>query len=157
MVTEMLLTRLINNCYHLPGFVYDRAQLVSNASRIDIFVRPRSNSQAHCSPVCHQPAPGYDRLAERRFEFIPLWGYAVELDYSMRRVQCPRCGVKAEKVPWAQGKQTLCEPYVHFLAYWARKLSWKEVAQTFKTTWHQVCAAVQEVVQWGLEHRTLGP
>jgi hypothetical protein len=21
------------------------------------------------------PAPGYDQLAERRFEFIPLWGF----------------------------------------------------------------------------------
>jgi len=36
-------------------------------------VRPRKGSAAVCSR-CHQPAPGYDQLAERRFEFIPLWG-----------------------------------------------------------------------------------
>jgi hypothetical protein len=37
------------------------------------------------------PAPGYDQLAERRFESIPLWGFLVFLLYTMRRVNCPRC------------------------------------------------------------------
>jgi transposase len=50
------------------------------------------------------PAPGYDQLAERRFEFISLWGFLVFLLYSMRRVDCRRCGVVAvEEVPWADG------------------------------------------------------
>jgi hypothetical protein len=39
---------------------------------IEVVVRPRRGSVATCSR-CHQPAPGYDQLAERRFEFIPLW------------------------------------------------------------------------------------
>ena len=38
-------------------------------------------------------------LTARRFEFIPIWGYAVMMIYAMRRVQCPRCGVKVESVP----------------------------------------------------------
>jgi hypothetical protein len=37
---------------------------------------PREGSAAICSS-CHQMAPGYDQLAERRFEFIPLWGFFV--------------------------------------------------------------------------------
>ena len=54
------------------------------------------------------PAPGYDQLAERRFEFIPLWGFLVFLLYTMRRVDCRRCGVVAvEEVPWGDGKRTL--------------------------------------------------
>jgi hypothetical protein len=57
---------------------------------------------------CHQPAPGYDQLAERRFEFIPLWGFFVLLPGAMRRVDCRRCGVVAvEEVPWGDGKRTL--------------------------------------------------
>ena len=43
-----------------------------------------------------------------------------------------------------------------YLAHWARKLSWKETALSFRTTWDQVCQAVEYVVQWGLEHRELG-
>jgi len=36
--------------------------------------RLKKGSAAVCSR-CHLPAPGYDQLAERRFEFIPLWGF----------------------------------------------------------------------------------
>jgi transposase len=51
------------------------------------------------------PGAGYDQLAERRFEFIPLWGFLVFLLYTMRRVDCRRCGVVAvEEVPWGEGQ-----------------------------------------------------
>jgi transposase len=43
-----------------------------------------------------------------------------------------------------------------FLARWARRLSWKETAQAFRTSWDKVFDAVEHVVTWGLEHRTLG-
>ena len=44
-----------------------------------------------------------------------------------------------------------------FLAHWARKLSWKETAESFRSSWDKVCQAVEYVVHWGLEHRQLGP
>jgi len=46
---------------------------------------------------------------------------------------------------------------MQFLAHWARKLSWKEVAESVQTSWEKVCDSVEYVVQWGLAHRTLGP
>jgi transposase len=112
-------------------------------------------SKAVCSG-CRHPAPGYDRLAERRFEFIPLWGFLVFLLYSMRRVSCPRCrAVVVEQVPWGDGKRTLTRAYMLFLARWARRLSWKETAEAFRTSWDKVFDAVEHVVTWGLEHRIL--
>jgi hypothetical protein len=44
---------------------------------------------------------------------------------------------------------------MQFLAGWARRISWKETAEVFHTSWDQVCDAVEYVVGWGLEHRTL--
>jgi transposase len=130
-------------------------RLIEATSTIEVDVRPRRGSKPHCS-CCGSTAPGYDVLAVRRFEFIPVWGYAVMLLYAMRRVQCRQCGVKVEQVPWAMGKHTLTKAYMLYLAHWARKLSWKETALSFGTTWDQVCHAVEYVVQWGLEHRELG-
>jgi transposase len=150
----MLLTRLLNACHHFPGFVYAGARLIEARQTIEIEVRPRVGSQAYCSG-CAQPAPGYDQLPLRRFEFIPVWGFAVELLYRMRRVRCNACGVKVEQVPWAAGKHTLTRAYMLHLAHWARKLSWLETARSFHTSWEQVCHAVEYVVQWGLEHREL--
>jgi transposase len=40
--------------------------------------------------------------------------------------------------------------------YWARRLSWKETAEAFRTSWDKVFDAVEHVVTFGLGHRTLG-
>jgi transposase len=151
----MLLARLLNACHHFPGFVYAAVRLNEATRTIEVDVRPRRGSKAHCS-CCGKAAPGYDVLPVRRFAFIPIWGYAVMLLYAMRRVQCRHCGVKVESVPWAVGKHSLTKAYMLYLAHWARKLSWKETASSFGTTWDQVCHAVEYVVQWGLAHRELG-
>jgi hypothetical protein len=42
------------------------------------------------------------------------------------------------------------------LLQWARRLSWKETAEAFRTSWEKVFDAVEHVVTWGLQHRTLG-
>ena len=152
----MLLTRLLNACHHFPGFVYHDARLDPITQAIEVQVRPRRGSKPQCSG-CSRSAAGYDHLSERRFEFIPVWGFAVLLLYRMRRVQCVTCGVKVEQVPWAMGKHTLTRAYLLFLAQWARKLSWAETARSFHTSWEKVYQAVEYVVQWGLEHRQLGP
>jgi len=152
----MQIITLLNQCYHFPGFVYQPARLSPDRKRLEIRVRPRVGSKAICSG-CHRPAAGYDHLAERSFEFIPVWGFLVFLLYRMRRVHCTTCGVVVEEVPWADGKHSLTKAYMIFLARWARKLSWKETAESFRTSWDQVCHAVQFVVDWGLAHRTLGP
>jgi transposase len=152
----MQIITLLNQCYRFPGFVYHQARLSEDRKRLEIRVRPRVGSKAICSG-CHRPAAGYDQLAERPFEFIPVWGFLVFLLYRMRRVHCKTCGVVVEEVPWADGKHSLTKAYMLFLARWARKLSWKETAASFHTTWDKVCDAVQYVVDWGLAHRTLGP
>lgn len=152
----MLLTRLLNACHHFPGFVYEGARLNKTTQTIEVDVRPRRGSRPRCSG-CGHSARGYDTQPERRFEFIPIWGFAVVLLYRMRRVECRACGVKVETVPWGIGKHTLTRAYLLYLAHWAKKLSWKETAQSFHTSWEKVCQAVEYVVQWGLEHRQLGP
>jgi len=151
------LITILNHCHHFRGFVYAHARFGPDNKSIEIAVRPRRGSAAVCSR-CHRPAPGYDQLAERRFEFIPLWGFLVFLLYSMRRVDCRRCGaVVVEEVPWGDGKHQSTKAYMLFLARWARRLSWKETAEVFRTSWEKVFDAVEHVVTWGLEHRTLGP
>jgi len=152
----MELITILNRCHRFQGFVYQHARFSADKKSIEVAVRPRKGSAAVCSR-CHFPAPGYDQLAERRFEFIPLWGFLVFLLYTMRRVNCRRCGIVAvEEVPWGDGKRTLTKAYMLFLARWARRLSWKETAEAFRTSWDKVFDAVEHVVTFGLEHRVLG-
>jgi peroxiredoxin len=152
----MELITILNRCHRFRSFVYHHAHFSADKKSIEVAVRPRKGSAAVCSR-CHLPAPGYDQLAERRFEFIPLWGFLVFLLYTMRRVNCRRCGIVAvEEVPWGDGKRTLTKAYMLFLARWARRLSWKETAEAFRTSWDKVFDAVEHVVTFGLTHRVLG-
>jgi len=152
----MQLKIILNRVEYFKSFVYGQAKLVedSDGLRIEVPIEPRKNGRPICS-VCKQPAPGYDRLPERRFEFVPLWGIAVFFVYAMRRVKCPKCGVKVEQVPWCDGKNQLTTTYRWFLASWATRISWQGVALAFNTSWQNVYRSVKHAVSWGLAHRDL--
>src|SRR5271169_4969903 len=150
----MELLTILNHCHRHRGFVYEHARFGPGKKTLEVDLRPRQGAAAVCSG-CHKPALGYDHLPERRFEFIPLWGILVFFLYRMRRVNCRACGVVVEEVPWGDGKHQLTRAYMLFLARWARKLSWKDTADSFHTSWDKVCDAVDYVVAWGLGHRTM--
>ena len=99
--------------------------------------------------------PDYDRQPTHSIEFIPLWSIKVFFLYAPRRVACPDCGIRVEWTPWVSGKHRLTEAYSWFLAGWAKRLSWKEVAQAFRMIWDQVFSAIERVVDWGREHQDL--
>lgn len=73
----------------------------------------------------------------------------------MRRVDCPRCGVTVEAVPWAEGKNSCCDAMRLFLSRWARRLSWKETAGCFRVPWDTVHRSVDWAVRFGLENRDI--
>jgi transposase len=73
----------------------------------------------------------------------------------MRRANCRECGVKVERVPWADGKNEQTNSYRLFLATWAKRLSWQEVARTFGTSWDSVYRAISWVVCYGIVMRDL--
>lgn len=149
----MTLKTLLNRCHPLRFFVYGAILFVGEAIHVE--VRPRAGSRGHCGG-CEQRGPTYDTArTPRLFAFVPAWGFEVSLVYSMRRIDCPACGVTTEVVPWADGKNRCCKAYRLFLARWARRLPWSEVAAIFKTTWPVVYRAVDWVVDYGLTHRSL--
>jgi transposase len=152
----MQLQTILNRVERNKSFVYGTPRWDENALRptLEVPIRPRANGRPICSG-CGKRRPGYDRLAPRRFEHVPLWQIGVVFVYAMRRVDCPRCGVVVEQVPWATGKSRLTTSYQWFLAGWARRLSWKEVATVFHTTWEHVRDSVRHAVWWGLANRDL--
>lgn len=152
----MQLQTILNRVARHKSFVYGTPYFVDDGVRptIEVPIRPRANGRPICSQ-CGRRAPGYDRLRPRRFEFVPLWQIAVVFVYALRRVNCPRCGVVVERVPWSQGKSRLTIAYQWFLAGWAKRLAWKEVARIFSTTWEHVRNSVDYAVRWGLVHRDL--
>jgi transposase len=155
--TRVQVKTILNHVQKFKSFVYGKSKWKEESDgkkSLYVEVYARQNSRPICSE-CGNPGPGYDTLKLRTFEFVPLWGIAVYFLYAMRRVDCQSCGVTVESVPWSEGKQTLTRAYMQFLAGWAKRVSWKEVAAVFHTSWEKVFQSVEWIVAWGLAHRNL--
>lgn len=152
----MQVKTILNRLHKFKSFVYKSVTWAgpTAASQLEVEVVERANGQPICSE-CRFPRPGYDRLPQRRFEFVPLWGIKVFLVYAPRRVDCPSCGVCVEYMPWALGKRPLTKVYGWFLASWAKRLSWKETAEAFNTSWESVFRSVEMAVEWGRLYQDL--
>lgn len=153
----MRMETLLNRVFWIKSFVYAgvRIQKIGRRDGIVVDVRARQNNLPSCSK-CGKVGPVYDHMPDhRQFEFIPLWNIPVYFHYKMRRVSCKTCGVRVERVPWAEGKSPVTKPFALFLARWAKRLSWKETAKSFCTTWDTVFRSVEQIVEYGLEHRQL--
>jgi transposase len=149
----MQVKTILNRLQKQRGFVYGTVQFEEQIGGVVLTVDivPHRRNRPRCSG-CGHVGGVYDRLPPRRFEFVPLWGLRVFFLYAMRRVNCLGCGVTVEQVPWADGKHQLTTTYMWFLATWAKRLSWQDVARVFRTSWDQVFRAVAMAVAWGRAH-----
>ena len=86
---------------------------------------------------------------------VLLWGIPTYFYYAPRRVECAEHGIVVEHIPWSDGKRPVTCTMMGFLARWARRLSWRETARAFQTSWEAVYRSVEWFVEWGLAHRQL--
>jgi transposase len=154
---QTTLKTIFRHVQDLSGFVVKAVRhcLEGDSPRIDIDLAPDPRHKRRCS-CCDLPGRVHDRLKEREWHYVPLWGIAVFLHYAACRVICPVTGAPTvELMPWNHGKSPYAKAYKIFLARWARRLSWKETAGIFNASWDAVFRSVKWVVEWGLEYRDL--
>jgi transposase len=147
----------LNQVQRFVGFVYREVRLQCDQGKpqsIEITLEPHAGIRGRCSR-CQKPAPGYDRLPQRRWLSIPLWNIPTYFCYAPRRVECAEHGIVVEHIPWNDGKRPVTCAMMGFLARWGRRLSWRETARAFQTSWEAVYRSVEWFVEWGLAHRQL--
>ncbi len=152
---QLQVKTILNHVQRFVGFVYQQVRLHGTpglAAFIEIRIEPHQGIRGRCSR-CRRPSPGYDRLEERRWLFVPLWGIETYFYYRPRRLRCAEHGVVVEHIPWSDGKRPVTCAMMGFLARWARRLSWLETARAFQTSWDMVYRSVEWFVEWGLAHR----
>ena len=154
--TQLEVKVILNRIQHFVGFVYQSIRMRGSGGslRVEVKIEPHRGIRGKCSS-CFKPCPGYDQLEERRWQFVPLWGIVCHFFYSPRRVECGEHGVGVEHIPWSQGKRPVTTAMMGFLARWARRLSWRETARSFQSSWEAVYHSVEWFVEWGLAHRHL--
>jgi transposase len=101
--------------------------------------------KGRCSE-CGQPCPGYDRDRGRRWRHLDLAGMTLHLRYDTRRVECPKCGVKVEQVPWAETSSWFTRPFEDHVGYLAQRCDKTTVSDMMRVAWDTVGTIIQRVV-----------
>jgi transposase len=152
----MLIKTILNKVEKFKSFVYGKITIEETAGKeaLIVEVKPRKETRGICSK-CGKRCPTYDTQPARLFEYVPLWGMQVYFTYAPRRTNCRKDGVLVELLPWSDGKEHMTKTYMVFLSRWAKRISWKETAEVFRTSWDSIFRAVNYVVDYGLKHRNL--
>lgn len=82
-------------------------KVIENDNQIEVHMDVCKRRKLPCG-TCSTLSPQRDRLKQRRFKHVPLWGIPVTLLYRPVRVKCKKCGgVRVEKIPFANGKSRM--------------------------------------------------
>ena len=119
------------------------------ADGLVIQVRPSWRSP-RCSG-CRKRAPGYDQKPERRWRHLPLGRCSIWLAYALRRVECSRCGVRVEEVPWAAAGSRFTLEFEEMVAYLTQVTDKTKVTELMGISWVTVGSIVERVVSKRLD------
>ena len=95
---------------------------------------------------CEEPGPSYDRDRGRGWRHLDLAGMMLHLRYDIRRVDCPRCGVKVERVPWAETSSKFTRAFEDHVGYLAQRSDKTTVSESMRIAWGTVGAIIQPYI-----------
>lgn len=98
---------------------------------------------------CYRPVRRlYDCEDARLWRHLDLGGLKTLLRYGPRRVECDRCGVRTELVPWAQpGSQGFTQPFEDLTALLAQRCDQTTVSRLMDIAWMTVGRIVARVAE----------
>jgi len=70
----------------------------------------------------------------------------LHLRYDTRRVKCPTCGVKVERLPWAETSAMFTRPFEDHVGYLAQRCDKTTVSSLMRVAWATVGAIIERVV-----------
>lgn len=138
----MRATSLLTEILGLKGTTVLGWQFVPDG--LEVHVKPRLRT-GRCSG-CARRAPIYDRRVGRRWRHLSLAGLEVWLRHDVRRVDCRRCGVRVEQVPWAERESDFTIPFEEMTAYLTQRTDRTTVANMMRVAWTTVGSIVERVI-----------
>jgi transposase len=130
----------------VQGFAIEAGGLV-------LFVCP-SWRKPRCSG-CGGKRSGYDTLPPRDWRHLDFGGVRVTLRYPPRRVNCKRCGVVVERVPWSEVTTSrFTTAFEEAVAFLTQRCDQTSVTELFRIAWATVGSIAERVLA---RHRSDDP
>jgi transposase len=112
---------------------------------------------ARCG-CCGQPTRRTKGMMRRRFwRDLKIRHLPLVLAYTPRRVVCADCGVRVEKIPWADRWSRVTRSLSRAVAELARRTDLTTVARHYGINWKTVAGVIHRAVAWGLAKRRKKP
>jgi transposase len=138
--TSVLRTLLGFQHTFVTGVHFDATGLVIDA------VPSKKHPRCSC---CHRKVKGSHDSRERMWRHLDLGGMMTMIRYTIRRVDCPKCGVKVEDVPWAAPGSRFTKPFENQVAYLAQRCDLTTAATLMRIAWRSVGEIAARVVDRG--------
>jgi transposase len=138
--------RLKSLLHQLLGLEYTRVtdcSLAEDGLIIDVATTWRKPRCSSCGHTC----PGYDRAKGRKWRHLDVAGMKLFLRYCTRRVDCVRCGVTVEHLPWADVGAWFTRPFEDHVGYLAQRSDKTTVSNLMRIAWTTVGDIIQRVVR----------
>lgn len=81
-----------------------------------------------CAACGTESCKAYDNCI-RHWRHLDFWGVETRLSAPSPRVECPLCGVRQSRVPWARGRQRFTLGFEEFVDSLAREMPVRAVAR----------------------------
>lgn len=129
-----------NDMSRLPfweGFVVSDLQRQAGAVTITLIPDPDPTCAPRCS-CCGTVCLRVHEWLWRSIRDLPMLGEAVSLQLQVRRVICPDCGPRMERVNWLSRHARLTRRLEEFVGCWCERLPVKHVAELLGLHWDTV-------------------
>jgi transposase len=141
-VTSVRATTLLST---ILGMKHTRVEAVAfDEQGVVVDVAP-TTTIPRCSGCFCRVDEGYD-ARHRCWRHLDLAGMRVVLRYKLRRVDCPRCGVRIELVPWAEPDSWFTRDFEEHTAYLAQTTDKTTVVSTMRVAWRTVGEIARRVL-----------
>ena len=138
MRTTTLLARIIDiKCTRIVD-----AHFEEDGLRVDVAPTTRRPRCSGCGKAVDRVYDG----RERRWRHLDVAGMVTSLCYRQRRVDCPRCGIVVEMVPWAETSSWFTHDFEQTAAYLAQHAAKSVVVEMMRIAWTTVGSIIQRVV-----------
>ena len=136
--TSLLRTLLNLKQTKVVGFEFSDSGLV-----VDVAPTTRLPRCSRCGRPCRR---GYDART-RRWRHLDFAGMEVVLRYRIRRVECDRCGVTTELVPWAEPAAWFTRDFEDTVALLAQRTDKTTITELMGISWQTVGSIIARVVE----------
>lgn len=137
----MRVTTVFNRLLEIPG----ASVTAVDVSGPDVVVELRQRNRRLRCPCGLTSTAIYDR-SRRRWRHVDLGSRKCWLVVSIRRLDCPGCGVRTEMVPWARPAARHTRDFENKVAWLAQRCDRTSVSKLMRCSWDAVTSIISRVV-----------